>query len=267
MQLCESSRYNVGLQRILADIAAWTLFPFLEDEEAREEARVKFNLSYCKEKRPILLEAIKGKIAHPAILSDIRSLLHLPDTNYIEDTQDQNQYTLIGLGNLREEKEYQDHMRVFILLMELLMQSQSQASLNDFYKGPFFTKNRCEALKDLGSDKQYQIAYKKYKNVSHFILAYHFLKLNLYNFPNIYKAFANNLLIPFFKYCIFFKKQLLTLSNKHSKNEQLFCEEGFASVSLEGIALTAQEESIFNKGRDFIWSEVRNNMLSAAQPK
>lgn len=94
-------------------------FPSAEDQDKRLTAEEIFNALYMNERRPHLLEGIKAGSAPPQILSEVSCLLNLSDSQHLQEEWVYKPFTLYGLKT-ESSRQYIDHMRVFVLLIECL---------------------------------------------------------------------------------------------------------------------------------------------------
>lgn len=285
-----------------SEIIALMLYPEDKNEELREETKQKLNLQYIRKKRPLLIDAINQKLFKPSIISDMSSLLELSDERYIQDNRNNDKTTLHKvLASVRENMKTKN-FSVFIQLMELINQEDGEASQRKAQEKLCDAARKNFVLESLGGSKYYSDNCKKYKPVSHFILAIYWTIL----FPGllwrenidkelVYEKLASyfdlvfpHILAPLstaenknkeisgtiitneksdivlmFKYINFFKEKLLKLNNKRSTPKNLFKESDFSKPSQENpYFFNAEEIDKLEKEIPLIWKAMKEWLLT-----
>lgn len=210
-------------QLSLSEIIARMIYPPPNEGGLYEEIKQELNLYYIQRKRPLLIEEIEKKNFDCSVTSHIRSLLSLPDEQYITDNRHNRKITLHAILTTVTKNMKTDYLRVFILLMELLDQEEGKVSLDEVEHGLLNKPRKGNfILKTLKGYSFYSRNYKKYKGVSHFILALyvvlvfpHLLLVEEIDQELTYEALAERWNIAFF--CL--------LQTKMSENKERYKEE------------------------------------------
>jgi hypothetical protein len=272
---------GVHCQKTLSEIMAWMYFPSAQDQDKRLTAEEIFNALYMIERRHHLLGRIKAGSVPPEILSEISCLLNLPDNLNLQDHWIYKPFTLYGL-NAESSRQYMDHLRVFVLLMECL--ENGDGSFEKVFKTLglssllFHPKRNKKTgvtiypthslLKELGHSKEYRKAYQKFRNVAHLIMGFH---ISRYIFEQSVEdqrerfdfATPDDITL-LFRWCAYFGKKLMSLSKSNTKKDRshILSKEMIAPIDLDSCITLSDEDFLrMDQQRETIWSVMRSRII------
>ena len=257
---------GIAQQKTIAEIDAWVLFPSKKENSLREEAIELLNSSYYRNYRHLLVELIDNEGYPKKLLSSSLFHLNLPDAQYERDNTDKQTLTLTSLQELGRNK-FHDHMRVFVLLMECLNNTNGSFSEAFTTLGMKLSNKGSSRtlLKTLGNEKKYYQSFNTYKSVCHFILARHVIRyITNQSIEDQTEKFnytkQDNDLIPFTRWAVYFKNRLMSLTKPNTKegNNRILEKETIAPINIEQYVTISDDEFLcMDKQCAEVWRVMR----------
>ncbi len=258
-KLTEDDKREFIAVNMLNTITGWIVYPLEGDKECRDKLIDSANFVAGTMTNNWVKEAIEKGDLDVKERSSVYGILQTISKNDLGDYSTYYKYTTVKeIQNLIYSGENLNNFKRVAIMLMFFLKYPDRAGFHYFDENIFQRDYKNDPyLKNLGCDKIYKESYKKYKIVSHFILAQAVLNFEQifiksmppesYDSKTITRSCYETLDF-FLQLAEYFKQRLLKLSNKHnSRNKQKLFEEGKFIDLNNGLKLSNYLYSIEKK--------------------